>query len=228
MGQVIQDGRGGRGAFIVLEGLDGAGTTTQGALLAAFLTERGANVELTREPSTGPLGGLIRSTLEGRMVLDASSLALLFAADRADHLYNKVNGVVGMLESGMTVISDRYVLSSLAYQASQGLSIDWLLGINARAIVPDVTIFVDTDVDECLARIGRRSSREELFNEREELRTIESFYRRVLSRGEFIGDLVTADGNQDPDLVAKQVRDGLADLVAAGQSPAARALPELF
>lgn len=198
-----------RGVFVVFEGLDGAGTTTQAALLAEWLTERGVRFELTHEPSTGPIGGLIRSTLEGRVVFDASSLALLFAADRADHLYNNVHGVAGMLESGTSVISDRYVLSSLAYQASQGLPLDWVAQINARAIVPDVTVFVDTSVEECLARIGRRSSREELFNQREELQAVEAIYREVLARGQSVGRLVTVDGDQDPDAVAKQVRDAL-------------------
>jgi dTMP kinase len=199
-----------RGVFIVFEGLDGAGTTTQATLLAGWLAERDVRVELTHEPSTGPIGGLIRSTLEGRIVFDAASLALLFAADRVDHLYNNVHGVAGVLESGTWVISDRYVLSSMAYQTSQGLPLDWVAQVNARAIVPDVTVFVDTSVEECLARIGRRSSREELFNQREELQAIENVYREVLARDESVGRLVMVDGDQDTDAVAKQVRDALA------------------
>lgn len=165
---------------------------------------------MTHEPSTGPIGGLIRSTLEGRVVFDASSLALLFAADRVDHLFNTVHGVASLLENGRSVVTDRYVLSSLAYQSAQGLPIEWVAQINGRAITPDVTVFLDTGVEECLARIGRRSSREELFNQREELQAIDAVYRQVLSRSEFTGRLVTVDGRQDVEAVAKQVREELA------------------
>jgi dTMP kinase len=165
---------------------------------------------LTHEPSTGPIGGLIRSTLEGRVAFDASSLALLFAADRVDHLFNTVHGVASLLENGRSVVTDRYVLSSLAYQTSQGLPMEWVAQINGRAITPDVTVFLDTGVEECLARIGRRSSREELFNQREELQAIDAVYRQVLSREEFTGKLVTVDGRQDVEAVAKQVREELA------------------
>jgi dTMP kinase len=148
-------------------------------------------------------------------VFDASSLALLFAADRVDHLFNTVHGVASLLENGRSVVTDRYVLSSLAYQSSQGLPMEWVAQINGRAITPDVTVFLDTGVDECLARIGRRSSREELFNRREELEAIEAVYRQVLSREEFTGRLVTVDGRPDPDAVAKQIWDALAPFFPA-------------
>ncbi|GAB3425723.1 dTMP kinase [Flindersiella endophytica] len=177
--------------------------------------ERGLSVELTHEPSTGPIGGLIRSTLEGRVVFDASSLALLFAADRVDHLFNTVHGVTSLLAKGRSVVTDRYVLSSLAYQTSQGLPMEWVAQINGRAIAPDVTVFLDTGVEECLARIGRRSSREDLFNQREELQAIDAIYRQVLPREEFTGRLVMIDGRSDVETVAKQVREELAGFFPA-------------
>jgi dTMP kinase len=209
----LLDGQGrDRGVFIVFEGLDGAGTTTQAETLASWLSEQGNQVELTGEPSTGPIGGVTRSIIDGRLSTDPSALALMFAADRVDHLYNSANGIVSLLRGGVSVISDRYVLSSLAYQAVQGMAVEWLLQINAAAVVPDVTVFIDAEVGVCLARITRRSKRDELFHSRRQLKLIESAYKRVLSHGEFIGSLVTADGNQDRDTVSKQVRTGLGEL----------------
>lgn len=220
----ILDGAGDRGAFIVFEGLDGSGTTTQAALLSAWLSERGVSVERTFEPSTGPIGGLTRSVIDGRLSVEPSALALMFAADRVDHLHHPRNGIVTSLRRGTTIISDRYVLSSLAYQATQGLTIDWLLDINGHAVVPDVTIFIDTPVRVCLERIRRRSLRDEMFHDGDQLRRIESLYKEVLSHGEFLGELVTADGNQAPETVAKQIQQGLLDLAERSDNPTFRSL----
>jgi dTMP kinase len=201
-----------QGVLIVFEGLDGAGTTTQAGLLTTWLSDLGLDVEQTCEPSSGPIGGLTRSALEGRLMVDERALALMFAADRLDHLYNNVNGVISTLARGVTVVSDRYVLSSLAYQAYQGIPIDWLLSINSRALVPDVTIFIDTSVDQCVSRISGRNSRSEMFHDKTKLMHVDRYYRSVLAQGEFIGNLVTADGDQDVMTVAKQVQSGLIEL----------------
>jgi dTMP kinase len=209
---VLPAGGGVNGLFVVLEGLDGSGTTTQAELLTGWLSERGVGAELTREPSTGPIGGLTRSVLDRRLAMDRSALALMFAADRVDHLYNETNGIVRTLRQGTWVVSDRYVLSSLAYQAAQGLSPEWLAQINSAAVVPDLTIYIDTDVSTCLDRVERRSGHGELFHEGEQLRRVETGYKQAISRGEFIGHLVTVDGNQDRGTVAKQIQGGLAEL----------------
>lgn len=220
MSEAIKNRKNERGLFIVFEGLDGSGTTTQAAELASWLSEHGIPAESTYEPSTGPIGGLTRSVTDGRLDMEPAALALMFAGDRVDHLYNKSHGLVPLLEEGFAVISDRYVLSSLAYQAIQGLSVDWLLEINAHAIVPDVTIFLDADVHVCLQRISRRSVKTELFHEQNKLEQVERAYRNVLSRGEFIGNLVTADGTQDIPSVSKQVQEGLINLAERRQLPA--------
>ncbi|HYY53573.1 MAG TPA: dTMP kinase, partial [Myxococcales bacterium] len=110
------------GRFIALEGLDGSGTTTQAERIASVLRAQGRRVLLTREPSDGPIGTLIRLALTGRLGLPQRSgplteeaLALLFAADRVDHLAAVIEPA---LERGELVVCDRYVLSSLAYQGS--------------------------------------------------------------------------------------------------------------
>lgn len=222
--RLLEDQDESRGLFIVFEGLDGSGTTTQAELLFSWLSEHGVAAELTYEPSTGPIGGLTRSVIDGRLSVDPSALALMFAADRVDHLYNDTSSVVSTLRRGVSVVSDRYVLSSLAYQAAQGLAVDWLLQINSAAVVPDITVYIDASVRVCLERIGRRSSRDELFHGGQELKRTESAYKQVLSRGEFIGNLVTADGNQDTATVAKQIQTGLVEVAERWPNPVLLAL----
>src|SRR5690242_1367991 len=122
--------------FIVLEGIDGSGTTTQAARLAQTLQARGARVHATREPSTGPVGRLLRQALTGTLVaderpvqLDFCTLALLFAADRMDHVRREIEPA---LARGEVVISDRYDLSSLIYQSETSPDAEqylpWLTG----------------------------------------------------------------------------------------------------
>jgi len=207
----------GRGLFVVFEGLDGAGTTSQSTLLANWLREHDRDVELTHEPSHGPTGVMLRSVLGRRMTMDVAALALAFAADRLDHLYNDRNGLVGRLASGSWVVCDRYVLSSLAYQASQGLDPDWLVSINQHAIQPDVTVFVDAAPSVCLARIGRRSSDDELFHGHAQLGQVQESYREILRRGMFVGGLITVDGDEPMDIVAKQVRAGLVSWIVQNE-----------
>src|SRR5258705_309057 len=99
--------------FIVLEGLDGAGTTTQTERLAAALRARGQTVLATAEPTDGPVGRLLRRFLSGELEIEETAQALLFAADRLHHLQNQIEPT---LAGGAIVISDRYYLSNLAYQ----------------------------------------------------------------------------------------------------------------
>src|SRR5437667_268896 len=110
------------GRFIVLEGIDGAGTTTQADAIAAALRKKGRQVFVTREPSDLAIGKQIRAALVGKAAFPSDALALLFAADRLDHLEREVQPA---LRAGTDVICDRYVLSSMAYQGSM-LPADWV------------------------------------------------------------------------------------------------------
>src|SRR6185369_8913434 len=113
-----EDGPPHRAIFVVLEGIDGSGTTTQLGRLQAYLERRGRAVHPTREPSTGPVGRLLREILLGQHRLpggepaDGLAMALLFAADRRDHVRREIEPALG---AGRDVVSDRYLLSSLAY-----------------------------------------------------------------------------------------------------------------
>lgn len=140
------------GKLIAIEGVDGAGTTTQAALLAQWLIDHGVDCVITAEPTDGPLGQLIRQALSGRFIVDPETLALMFAADRLDHLARTVRPA---LEDGLSVVTDRYVHSSLAYQ-SLGANPDWVATINSQAPPADLVILLDAPVDLCLERVKAR------------------------------------------------------------------------
>lgn len=149
---------------------------------------------------------MLRLAIEGRVALDPTSLALAFAADRSDHLFHEGSGVVSLVDGGAWVLCDRYVLSSLAYQSGAGVSLDFVRAINAFAIEPDLTIFVDTPVEACLERIAARSGRDELFHNRQALETTLAAYRSLLDS---VPDPLVIDGAGTVDEVADAVWAGV-------------------
>ncbi len=182
--------------FLVLEGLDGAGTTTQTRHLAAWLRARGRSVHVTREPTAGPVGRIIRQVLQRAPDAPAEeTLPWLFAADRADHLHREIEPA---LAAGSDVISDRYYHSSLAYQALT-LPYPRVHALNADFRTPDLTLFVTVPVEVALTRIHARSAvtgeAPELYEQRDRLLAIAASYDAVLAdlraRGE---PIVTIDG----------------------------------
>ena len=177
------------GLFVVLEGIDGCGSTTQAKILATAIENRGAGVLVTCEPSTGPIGALIRQALQRRIPaadasgphhFDWSTMALLFAADRMDHL---TTTVLPALASGSVVISDRYDLSSLAYQsvtARDGADpIPWIRELNAQARRPDLTIVIDVPAEVAEERRRARGGVEEMFEARELQARLATVYARA-------------------------------------------------
>ena len=193
-----------RGRFIVLEGLDGAGTTTQTERLAAALRAEGQAVLTTREPSDGPVGTLIRQALTGRLVLPGGAgplapetLALLFAADRTDHLHAKV---LPALEAGKVVLSDRYVLSSLAYQGAS-LPMAWVDALNTYSIPADLTLFVGVAPEVAARRRAVRGEAAELFEADEAQRRIARQYLAAIRRRGERERVVRIDGSQSVEAV---------------------------
>jgi dTMP kinase len=165
------------GFFVVVEGIDGSGSTTHTNLLGKALRQRGLKVIETCEPSSGPIGALIRQVLQRRLfVADPSgprsfawsTMALLFAADRMDHLDSTV---VPALREGAVVLSDRYDLSSLAYQSVTAPNgekvIPWIRELNAAALRPDLTVVIDVPVEVAEERRRARGGPEEMFETRE-------------------------------------------------------------
>lgn len=180
--------------FIVLEGIDGSGTTTQLAPLARHLEGRGRRVHLTREPSTGPVGRLLREILLGQHRLpggapaDGPATALLFAADRRDHLAREIEPA---LARGEDVVSDRYLLSSLAYQAEEA-DRAWVAGLAKDLRVPDLTILLD--VSPGLAAERRRAAGrvEERYDRDEVQARVAARYRELVAA---TPNAVTVDGS---------------------------------
>ncbi|HHY98412.1 MAG TPA: dTMP kinase [Firmicutes bacterium] len=175
-----------RGRFIVFEGIDGSGVTTQTYRLKEYIKKLGLPVHLTKEPTDGPVGGLIRTVLAKRVgvptkdgklqSLDPACLALLFAADRIDHL--EVD-ILPKLENGVTVICDRYYLSSFAYQ-SLSVDYEWIKAINSRCIMPDLTIMLR--VPPLVAEKRRLQDRwhVELYEETSKLEQVDQNYLRII------------------------------------------------
>jgi dTMP kinase len=173
------------GRFIVLEGIDGAGTTTQCGLLAARLRKDGVHVRTTREPSDGPVGATIRQILAGRVVGASgrapgwATMALLFAADRADHIDADIEP---FLAASGTVISDRYDASSLAYQSiSSGRggegAVEWIRTLNKHARRPDLTVVLDVLPSIAATRREGRGDAAQLYEQNELQQALAAFYK---------------------------------------------------
>jgi dTMP kinase len=197
----------GPGRLIAIEGLDGAGTTTQIQRLHDRLSAQGA-VHVTHEPSEGPIGLLIRMALEHRLVVDAATLAALFAADRMDHLYHTdgAPGIAALLRAGAFVLTDRYHLSSLAYQ---GMDLDWtwIWDMHARCIRPDLTLYVDVPVAVCMERIARgRGDHFDLFEDQDILARVQQSYATSIARLRETGEQIqVVDGHAPPEVVHRRI-----------------------
>jgi dTMP kinase len=196
----------GRGTFVVLEGLDGAGTTTQLQRMAEALRADGHAVTTTCEPSAGPVGALIRQALKGRAVLPGGapmsheSLALLFAADRLDHLAAEIRPA---LERGVHVLCDRYVLSSLAYQGAT-VDMGWVSSLNNRALAADLTLFLEVDVSTASRRRRTRGGPSELYEVDAHQRKIAAQYRRAIALRQKSERIEVIDGTQAPEAVTRR------------------------
>lgn len=199
---------GSKGLFIVLEGPDGAGISTQAALLQEALTSRGHRAVTTKEPTSGPIGAVIRQALSHRLVYPPSQpvgndvMALLFAADRLDHIRADI---LPRIEAGTHVVCDRYRLSSYAYQ---GLTAgqEWVRALNSRSIAPDLTLFIDVPPDVSQKRIALRGGHIELYETDERLRPIYGNYLALVEQARQAGErIVVVDGTPSPDVVAEAV-----------------------
>ncbi|WP_297550251.1 dTMP kinase [Thermococcus sp.] len=195
------------GIFIVLEGIDGAGKSTQAKLLKIWFEEKGYEVVLTKEPTDTPFGKLIRRLVltggkEG--IIDGAKIsheaeALLFAADRAEHVDKLIKP---SLESGKVVISDRYFYSSLAYQWARGLDLEWLIDLNRFAIRPDLVLLLDLPVRESMKRIKTRSIRSEFDKIMELQKRVRENYLKL---AELFPEIKIVNAMEDVDNVHRQI-----------------------
>jgi dTMP kinase len=169
------------GCLIALEGVDGAGTTTQTTLLTQSLRALKVPVHATRQPSDGPIGSMLRLALTGRLTGPAgapawNTMALLFAADRIDHMDTEVEP---NLRDGLTVVCDRYDHSSAAYQSITGggaEAVGWIREINRYARRPDLTFVLDVPVDVAAARRAYRGGGRDLYDDEQTQQALAAFY----------------------------------------------------
>lgn len=167
------------GLFIAVEGLDGSGSSSHAALLANMLEKEGYRVVLTKEPTNSLIGGLIRSRLTGEWQTDAATLQLLFTSDRAHHL---MHDVLPALEAGKIVITDRYAFSSVAYGSLETPDQEWLIQINSRFILPDVTLLVQVRPKICALRLKEKHYEVELYSEEQKLTKVWQTYASLATR----------------------------------------------
>ena len=184
-----------KGVFICIEGLDGCGKTTQTKLLAKKL-RKSHNAVYTAEPSRGKIGTYIReSCLYGEKRLSTVVEALLFAADRIEHVETEV---LPALDQAKLVISDRYVYSSLAYQGAAGLSLEWIEKINEHALRPDLAVFIDVAPKIVMSRLKPKKSVMENLETQQKVREI---YLKFVEKD----SLTRINGNKAKNEVAEEL-----------------------
>lgn len=191
------------GLFITFEGLDGAGKSTQAGLLAAHLKNRAKEgVFATSEPTQFLPGGLVRSRLLGDWMCSSDCLQLLFASDRGHHLEKEI---IPRLKKGESVICDRYAFSSFAYGGIES-DPDWLMDVNSRFILPDLTIFLEVSAKDCVQRLAKQGRSIELFEKQDKLEKVQTNYHAIIERFRMAdADIVVFDGSQPVESVAKEV-----------------------
>lgn len=204
-----------------MEGVDGSGISTQTRLLQHWLEteeEKYGRTLFTKEPTDGPVGGLIRLALTKRLKpLDERVMALLFAADRIDHLYQSAGdeqqgGIVAHLEQGINVVSDRFYLSSLAYQSLQ-VDRAWLEVINRYCIKPDLTILLQVPIEHSVRRRNKSRFHEELYEKEESLVRINQNYLEIASALQAAGERIRIiDGTQDKEKVFQEIKQAVREL----------------
>ena len=195
--------------FIVFEGIDGAGKSTQIKLLSEALSDRGIDCFITAEPTTMPSGKKIREALSGRVKVTCEQMAEMFAADRVIHNKDKIEGIDAMLDGGKTVISDRYYYSSLAYQGAE-LGFERVAALNLEnpdIRMPDMCVFLDLSPEKSLERIGQRADTPtEIYENYDYLektrRMFFDVFKRLNESGERI-EIIDASGSAEE--IAKEI-----------------------
>lgn len=194
--------------FIVFEGIDGSGTTTQLHLIekAYHATGRSTQVRITREPTNNEIGKLIRRVLSGTDPICKEARAALFAADRAEHIYGE-QGILAALNSGAVVFSDRYLFSSLAYQQIDGAG-NLARQMNKNFPLPEIVFFFDIPADAAMARVLTRNNPTEIYEQLHFQEQVRSEYIQIFNtytREEPAMRIITIDAAQSIEKIHQNI-----------------------
>ena len=187
-----------KGKFIVFEGIDGAGLTTQAELLEKYLRNKKHEVVLTKEPTNNLIGGIIRAALKKEWITSNTTLQLLFSADRAHHLEKEI---IPALDDGKIVISDRYFLSTIAYGMIE-VEKEWLKALNSKFLLPDLIFIIDVPVEVSIERIKASRFGLELFEEKKKLERVR---KNFLELSKEYKNCFVIDGNKSIEEVHKEI-----------------------
>lgn len=189
------------GKFIVFEGLDGSGQSTQADLLRNFLTEKNLEVVLTKEPTKdSEAGHKIREILDKVFEVGPRTLQELFVQDRKEHLEKLV---IPALKEGKIVISDRYFFSTFAYGTSDRVSLEELIKMNQEFLLPDLTMILKVSPEVCVSRIEKRGKGIQLFEKTEKLKKAWQTYEILPKRFE---NVYIIDGEKTVEEVFTEVK----------------------
>ena len=201
-----------RGRFIVIEGIDGSGKSTQIQLLANRLMANKRKVYTTAEPTVSLTGGMLRDALRGVTKKTTCEIASMFLLDRIFHNVNPVNGIEKFLAAGVDVICDRYYYSSLAYQGSE-TDFDWVLDMNINCPEirkPDICIFLDLEPEKAIERISANRMVTEIYEEKGRLEKYRNRYFDIFEMLKFTDNIAVVDTDRSIESIA----DDLYELVS--------------
>ena len=196
--------------FIVFEGIDSSGKSTQADLLKDYFLARKELAVISPEPSSGIIGNLIRQALKQRVVFSRDrnlfdrQMAYLFAADRHDHLYNDIDGVFKLIKNNYHVISTRYYFSSLAYNCDTVEQFEFIKKLNDRFPNPDLTVYLDIPIEISLARLQERSL-QEIYENKTKLTKVREQYQQIFAS--YNGKVIILDGTQDKCKIHQQITE---------------------
>lgn len=193
--------------FIVFEGIDGSGKSTQIERLEKRLLSMGLSVHKTFEPTHGPIGAFLRRILSGEIRVDPNAVAHLFAADRTEHILNSEYGIKRKMDQGAVVLCDRYYFSSFAYHSLE-MDMERVIDLNAYnmyLLKPAVNIFIDIDPAESFKRIEKCRKKLDLFETEATMKQVRNLYFKAFERFKDQETVVAIDGGRSEPEVEKAV-----------------------
>ncbi len=189
------------GKFVVIDGLDGSGQSTQAEFLKDFFIEEDYQVVLTKEPTQdSEAGKKLKKILEKKIKSDPLKLQELFTKDREEHLKNII---IPALKQEKIIISDRYYFSSFAYGAADGADLDKLIKMNENFLLPDLTIILKVNPEICISRIEKRGKEKTLFEKKEQLAKVWENYKILTTKFENVN---VVDGEKSIEEVFNQIK----------------------